>query len=159
MSTLEGTPRARDRARADGRLDDAEASAAAPFLGLGGAALTIGSFLSWASDSTANAAGAVNESITGSSFADGRMVMGIGVAMLVMAGYMASTRRRGHWYDADLLGAALGTIAVVVIIATWAAYPESRSPDLGLYVSLIGAFIGMAGSLAAATRRHRSDDR
>jgi len=40
--------------------------------------------------------------------------------VLLMAGYMASTRRRGHSYDADLLGAALGTIAVV-FIATWAA--------------------------------------
>lgn len=120
--------------------------------------LTIGSFLAWASDSTDGVVAGANESITGSSFSDGRFVMGIGVAMLVMAAYMASTRRRGHWFDADLLGAALGTIAAVVIIATWAAYPDSRSPDVGLYVSLAGAVIGMAGSLAAATRRHREDE-
>jgi hypothetical protein len=123
MSTLEGARGSRDRARTDGRRD-ARSSAAAPFLGLGGAALAIGSFLSWASDSTDNVAGSVNESITGSSFSDGRVVLGIGVAMLVMAAYMASTRRRGHWFDADLLGAALGTIAVVIIIATWVAYPD-----------------------------------
>ncbi len=157
MSTLEGTRGTRDRARTDGRAD-ARSSVAAPFLGVGGAALTLGSFLAWASDSTGGVAGAVNESIAGSSFPDGRVVMGIGVAMLVMAGYMASTRRRGHWFDADLLGAALGTIAVVMIIATWVAYPDSRSADVGLYVSLIGALIGMAGSLAAATQRHRDDN-
>lgn len=155
--SVEGGVERRDGVRTSAR-DDARSSAAAPFLGVGGAVLAIGSFLSWASDSASATGSAVNESITGSSFPDGRVVMGIGIAMLVMAVYMGSTRRRGHWYDTDLMGAVLGTVAAVIIVSTWVAYPDSRSADVGLYLSLVGALIGMAGSLAAAARPHRDDD-
>ena len=84
--------------------------------------------------------------------------MGIGFAMAIMGLYMGVSRRHGHWYDADLLGVALSGIASVVIVATWLALPDARSPDVGLYVALAGAVIGFLGSLAALMQSHRDDD-
>jgi len=65
--------------------DDARPSMAAPFLGLGGLALVIGSLLTWidAGDATTG-----TTEIGGSSLSDDRIVMGIGSALLVMALYM-----------------------------------------------------------------------
>jgi hypothetical protein len=140
-----------DRYRDDGRR-----STAAPFIGLGGLILLIGSFLPWASDS--GTARTINESISGSSFPDGRMAMGLGFAMLLIAVVMSTTRRAGSWFDADLLGFALGTIAVVTTVATLAALGSngvdnvSRSAEIGLYVAIAGALIGMVGALVGLVR-------
>lgn len=139
-------------------VDPGRRSMAAPALGLGGLVLLIGSFLSWASDSNSPVADAANSSIAGSSLADGRVVMGIGLALLFMALYMGTTMRRGHWFDSDLLGLALSTIAAVIIVATWVALPEGRGPEAGLYVALAGSLIAFVGTLAALIRSKRSDD-
>jgi hypothetical protein len=133
--------------------DEARASIAAPLLGLGGLGLVVGSMLTWIDAS--DAAGA---EVNGASLSDGRLVMGIGFALLIMAGYMASTRRYGHWYDADLLGAALAAIATTAIVGTWVAIPEGQSPDLGLFVSLGGAVVALVGALAALAKSRSDDD-
>ena len=140
-----------DRYRDDGRR-----STAAPFIGLGGLILIIGAFLPWASDSgTANT---INESISGSSFSDGRIAMGLGFAMLLISFVMYTTRRAGSWFDADLLGFALGTIAVVTTVATMAALGTSgadnvaRTAETGLYVAIAGSAIGMVGALVGLVR-------
>jgi hypothetical protein len=125
--------------------DTARSSVAAPFLGIGGVVLVIGSLLTWVDQGDA----AAGTEVAGTSLSDGRFVMGIGFAMIVMAVYMATTRRYGHWYDADLLGAALGAIATTVIVAIWIAIPDGMTADLGVYVSLVGAIIGLGGSIAA----------
>ena len=136
--------------------DDGRRSTAAPFIGLGGLILIIGTFLPWASDSgTANT---INESISGSSFSDGRMAMGLGFAMLLIAVVMYTTRRAGSWFDADLLGFALATTAVVVSIATLTALGSNeadnvtRTAELGLYVAIAGSLIGMVGALVGLVR-------
>jgi len=140
-----------DRYRDDGRR-----STAAPYIGLGGLILIIGSFLPWASDS--GTARTINESISGSSFPDGRMAMGLGFAMLLIAIVMSTTRRAGSWFDADLLGFALGTIAVVSTVATLAALGSndvdnvSRTAEIGLYVAIAGSLIGMVGALVGLVR-------
>jgi hypothetical protein len=129
--------------------DDARPSMAAPFLGLGGLALVIGSFMAWidAGDATTG-----TTEIGGSSLSDGRIVMGIGFALLLMALYMGITRRRGHWFDSDLLGASLAAIATTVIVATWLTIPDGQSPEAGLYVSLAGAIVGLVGTVIALAR-------
>jgi hypothetical protein len=149
----EDTGAVRDR-RLD--YDEARPSIAAPLLGIGGLGLVIGSLLTWIDAS--DAAGA---EVNGGALPDGRLAMGIGFALLVMAAYMATTRRHWHWYDADLLGATLATIATTVIVATWVAIPEGQSPDLGLYVSLAGAVVALGGALAALakSRTDADDDR
>lgn len=141
------------------RGDEGRRSTAAPILALSGLILAIGTMLPWASQSgqSGGAIGSFNESISGSSFSDGRIVMGLGVALLAIAVVMLTTRRRGAWFDADLLGLALATTALVVTIATWAglnpsAGAVSRSADIGLYVSLAGSLLGVIGSLAGLTR-------
>jgi len=150
-SRYENTRLSTDRNRDDGRR-----STAAPFIGLGGLILIIGTFLPWASDS--GTAGTINESISGSSFSDGRMVMGLGVAMLLIGFVMFTTRRVGSWFDADLLGFALATTAVVVSIATFAALGSngaenvSRTAEIGLYVAIAGSLIGMVGALVGLVR-------
>jgi hypothetical protein len=150
-----------DRYRDNGRR-----STAAPFIGLGGLILIIGSFLPWASDS--GTARTINESISGSSFPDGRMAMGLGFAMLLIAVVMSTTRRAGSWFDADLLGFALGTIAVVTTVATLAALGSngvdnvSRTAEIGLYVAIAGSLIGMVGALVGLVRSasdRATDDR
>jgi hypothetical protein len=141
---------------APGSLDrpEAKASIAAPLLGIGGVGLVIGSLLTWIDTSDTNGA-----EVNGGSLSDGRLVMGIGFALLIMAVYMATTRRYGHWFDADLLGATLGAIATTTIVATWVAIPEGQSPDLGLYVSLAGAVVALVGALSAlAKSRSDSED-
>lgn len=136
--------------------DDGRRSTAAPFIGLGGLILIIGTFLPWASDSgTANT---INESISGSSFSDGRIAMGLGFAMLLIAVVMYTTRRAGSWFDADLLGFALATTAVVVSIATLTALGSNeadnvtRTAELGLYVAIAGSLISMVGALVGLVR-------
>ena len=140
----------------DQHRDDGRRSTAAPFIGLGGLILIIGTFLPWASDSgTANT---INESISGSSFSDGRMAMGLGFAMLLIAIVMYTTRRAGSWFDADLLGFALATTAVVVSIATLTALGSNeadnvtRTAELGLYVAIAGSLISMVGALVGLVR-------
>lgn len=129
--------------------DVARRSVAAPFLGLGGLILAISAFLSWASgEGEGQAAGGGDDSLSGYLFSDGRLVAGIGAALVLMALYMGTTRRYGHWLDADLTGVALSTIALTVIAATWMAIPEEEaSPDIGLYVALAGALIAFGGSI------------
>jgi hypothetical protein len=140
----------------DRRTDDGRRSTAAPFIGLGGLILIIGTFLPWASESgTANK---INESISGSSFSDGRIAMGLGFAMLLIAVVMYTTRRAGSWFDADLLGFALGTIAVVTTVATMTALGSNgadnvaRTAEVGLYVAIAGSVIGMVGALVGLVR-------
>ena len=48
---------------------------------------------------------------------DGRIVMGIGLALLVMAALMWANKRVGSWFDADLLGVTLSTVAIGTIVA------------------------------------------
>jgi H+/gluconate symporter-like permease len=134
--------------RAEPPAEEARRSAAALPLGLGGLVTIIGTWLSWASQRG-------NENMHGSSFADGRLVMAIGFAMVIMALYMGTSRRFGRWYDSDLLGVVLSTIAIVMIVATWAAFPDGRDADTGLYVSLGGAVIAFVGSLVALMQSHR----
>ena len=76
---------------------------------------------------------------------------------------MMSNRRVGSWFDADLLGVALSTVALVTIVTLWAYLgSDERSPDIGLYVAAVGAAIAMVGSLAALVRsgsdRDTADD-
>jgi hypothetical protein len=138
--------------------DHARASIAAPFLGIGGLALIVGSVLSWASQPTVD--GTATDSFAGSSLPDGRMALGIGVALALMALYMGTTRRWGHWFDADLLALTLGAIATTVIVATWVNLGDGQSADVGLYVSLAGAVLTVIGSVAAlATSRLDKDVR
>jgi len=144
------------RVDTDRNRDDGRRSTAAPFIGLGGLILIIGTFLPWASDS--GTAAKINETISGSSLSDGRIAMGLGFAMLVIAFVMFTTRRAGSWFDADLLGLALATTALVTTIATLAALGSngadnvSRSAEAGLYVAIAGSAVGFVGALVGLMR-------
>jgi hypothetical protein len=137
--------------RVDRPTQEGRRSTAAPIIGLGGLVLVLGTLLSWASESGARQA--VNHSISGSSFSDGRTAMGLGFAMIMIAGVMVTTRRVGAWFDANLLGLALATTALVVTIATWVAIGNeagvtvSRTADIGLYISVVGAAVAFIGTL------------
>ncbi|MCA1727494.1 MAG: hypothetical protein LC722_07540, partial [Actinobacteria bacterium] len=139
----------------------ARRSAAAPFLGLGGLVLAVSTFLSWAKFDQEAQGGGGQDSASGLDLSDGRLLLGIGLALILLAAYTGMTRRLGHWFDADLLGLALSTIALAVAGATWAAIPDRVSPDIGLYVALAGGAIAFLGSLLAliAGRRNVVDDR
>ena len=125
----------------------AKASTAAPAILLGSAVLIVSGFLDWVAgrDATNDA--------NGFQIPDGRVVLGIGAALLVIGILMAKNRRVGSWFDADLLATALSTIALVTVGTLWAYLgSDERSPDVGLYVATAGAAIAMVGSLAAALR-------
>lgn len=125
----------------------ARASTAAPMILLGSAVIIVSGFLDWiAGRDAANDA-------NGFQIPDGRVVLGIGAALLVMGILMAKNRRVGSWFDADMLATALSTVALVTVGTLWAYLgSDERSPDVGLYVATAGAAIAMIGSLAAALR-------
>lgn len=131
--------------RRDGRA--ARASTAAPLIVIGSAVLVVSGFLDWIAGRDA-----VNDA-NGFQIPDGRVVLGIGAALLVMGILMAKNRRVGSWFDADLLATALSTLALGTVVTLWVYLgSDERSPDVGLYVATAGAAIAMFGSLSAALR-------
>ena len=125
-----------------------KSSTAAPALLIGSLVMIAGTFLDWIDGR--------EQSITdpnGFQIPDGRVVLGIGAALLVMGILMAKNRRVGTWFDADLLGVALSTFALVTVVSLWAYLAsDERSPDIGLYVAAAGSAVAMIGTLAALLR-------
>ena len=115
---------------------------------LGGLVLVVGTFLDWIDGR--------EQALTdpqGFQIPDGRIALGIGAALLLMGILMAATKRVGSWFDADLLGFALSTVALATNGALWVYLAtDERSPDIGIYVAAAGALIAMVGSLVALTR-------
>jgi hypothetical protein len=151
-----GRDRARERPMT--RIAARPSMAALPIL-IGSLVLIVGSFLDWTSPSSnqagagANAGQAGGPTLSGYNLPDGRIVMAIGFALLVMAALMWMNRRVGSWFDADLLGVALATIAIVTIVAFLLDVGSTaRSAEIGIYISLVGAVIAFGGALAALLR-------
>lgn len=120
-------------------------AAAAPALVFGSLVLIVGTLLDWV-----DSRDAVDSAANGYQIPDGRVALGIGAALLVIGILMGSNKRVGSWFDADLLGTALSTFALVTIGALWLYLgSDERSPDIGLYVAAAGAAIAMVGSLMA----------
>ena len=145
------------RGRTLNRVDhrDARASVAAPALLIGALVVIVGTFLDWASGTVIDATGTQTETVdlSGLNVPDGRIVMGIGLALLVMATLMWANKRVGSWFDADLLGVTLSTIAIGTIVAFLIDVGDTgRSVEIGTYVSLAGAVIAFIGGLAALLR-------
>ena len=145
------------RDRAATRVDhrDARASMAAPAILIGALVVIVGTFLDWASGTVMDATGTQTETVdlSGLNVPDGRIVMGIGLALLVMAALMWANKRVGSWFDADLLGVTLSTIAIGTIVAFLIDVGDTgRSVEIGTYVSLAGAVIAFIGGLAALLR-------
>jgi hypothetical protein len=144
--------------RVDRREDrGAHASTAAPIVLVGGLVLLVGAFLDWASGAEGAAqtaaSGGSNVDVSGYNLPDGRLAFGIGLALVIMAALMWTNKRVGSWFDSDLLGVALSTIAVGVIVTFLMDLGNGgRSADLGAYVSLVGAIIALAGAAAALLR-------
>jgi len=123
-------------------------STAAPALIVGSLILIVASFLDWIDGREL----AITDP-NGFQLPDGRIALAIGAAMLVMGIVMAANKRVGNWFDADLLGVALSTVALVTVVSLWVYLAsDERSPDVGLYVAAAGALIAMAGSLIALLR-------
>jgi hypothetical protein len=123
----------------------ARSSTAAPVLIVGSLALVVGSFFDWVG-ARDQAVGASN----GYQLPDGRIALGVGAALLLVGILMAANRRVGSWFDADLLGTALSTFALVTVVAFWAYLgSDDRSPEIGLWIAAGGALIAMAGSVVA----------
>lgn len=146
------------RDRTPTRMDhrDARASMAAPAILIGALVVIVGTFLDWASGTVIDATGTTQTEtvdLSGFNVPDGRIVMGIGLALLVMAALMWANKRVGSWFDADLLGVALSTVAIGTIVAFLIDVGDTgRSVEIGTYVSLAGAVIAFIGGLAALLR-------
>jgi hypothetical protein len=127
---------------------ESRSSTAAPALVVGSLVLIVATFLDWV-DGREQALTDPN----GFQMPDGRVALGIGVALLLMGILMGANKRVGSWFDADLLGVALSTVALVTVVSLWIYLgSDERSPDIGLYVAAAGAAIAMVGSLAALLR-------
>ena len=76
---------------------DARASMAAPAILIGALVVIVGTFLDWASGAVIDATGTQTETVdlSGLNVPDGRIVMGIGLALLVMATLMWANKRSG----------------------------------------------------------------
>ena len=145
--------RGRTLTRVDRRV--ARASMAAPAILIGALVVIVGTFLDWASGTVIDATGTQSETVdlSGLNVPDGRIVMGIGLALLVMAALMWANKRVGSWFDADLLGVTLSTIAIGTIVAFLVDVGDTgRSVEIGAYVSLAGLVIAFIGGLAALLR-------
>ena len=117
--------RGRTLTRVDHR--DARSSVAAPAILIGALVVLVGTFLDWASGAVIDATGNQTETVdlSGLNVPDGRIVMGIGLGLLVMAALMWANKRVGSWFDDDLLGVTLATIA----IGRW---PAARSAAIAV---------------------------
>ena len=136
-----------DRRVARDRRISRSSTAAVPLV-IGSLALIGGSLLDWIGGRD-QAVGASN----GYQIPDGRVALGIGAALLIMGILMAANKRVGTWFDADLLGTALSTFALVTVAALWAYLAsDNRSPEIGLFVAVAGAVVAMVGSLVALLR-------
>jgi cellobiose-specific phosphotransferase system component IIC len=145
------------RERTSTRVDDrvARASVAAPAVLIGSLIVIVGTFLDWGSRTVSDATGTQTETVDLSGFnvPDGRIVMGIGFALLVVAVLMWANKRVESWFDADLLGVALSTFAIGTIVAFLIDGGDTgRSVEIGTYVSLAGALIAFIGGIAALLR-------
>jgi hypothetical protein len=152
---MDRTSERRDRplTRVDHRA--ARASVAAPALLIGALVAIVGTFLDWASASVtvANGTQADRVDLSGFNVPDGRIVMGIGFALLVMAILMWANKRVGSWFDADLLGVTLSTIAIGTIVGFLIDLGDTgRTVEIGAYVALAGALIAFIGGMAALLR-------
>jgi hypothetical protein len=131
-------------------------SVAAPGVGLGGIILVVGTLLTWASRSRKSGG---TFSFHGFSLQDGRVVMGIGFALLVMGVIMWAVRRIDSWFDANLLAVALSTAAVAVTATRLAQILDAGtlSAEVGIYITIAGALIvwiaGLAGIFASRSDR------
>ena len=141
------------------RRDQREArrSVAAPAILIGSLILIVGVFLDWASttadQATATTTASTGADLSGFNLPDGRVAAGIGLALLVVGLLMMANKRVGPWFDADLLGVALSTVTVGVIVTFLLAVgDDGRSADIGTYVSLAGAAVAMIGAVAALLR-------
>jgi hypothetical protein len=124
---------------------ESRSSTAAVAVALGGLVLVVGTFFDWIDGRESSLMDP-----QGFQIPDGRIALGIGAALLLMGILMAANKRVGSWFDADLLGVALSTVALVTIVSLWAYLgSDERSPDVGIYVATAGAAIAMVGSLAA----------
>jgi hypothetical protein len=129
------------------RRTSRSSTAAIPLI-IGSVVLIVGTFLDW----VGSRGQAVGES-NGYQLPDGRVALGIGATLLLMGVIMAANKRVGSWFDADLLGTALSTVALVTVVAFWASLgSDNRSVEIGMYVTAAGALIAMAGSLIALLR-------
>jgi hypothetical protein len=136
-----------DRRVARDRRISRSSTAAVPLV-IGSLTLIVGSLLDWVGGRD-QAVGASN----GYQIPDGRVALGIGAALLIMGILMAANKRVGTWFDADLLGTALSTFALVTVVALWVYLgSEDRSPEIGLFVAVAGAVVAMVGSLVALLR-------
>lgn len=136
--------------------DRARRSMASPFFAIGGLALAVGAFFDWVSQPGTTPG--TTDSFMGSQLSDGRIAMGIGVALFLMAVYMGTTQRYGHWFDSDLLGLALAAIATTAIVATWIQLGDTQTAEEGLYVSLAGGVVALIGAIVALAQSRREDD-
>jgi hypothetical protein len=115
----------------------------------------VGTFLDWASGTVIDATGTQTETVdlSGLNVPDGRIVMGIGLALLVMAALMWANTKVGSWFDADLLGVTLSTIAIGTIVAFLIDVGDTgRSVEIGTYVSLKQAVLGIQKTKDTASR-------
>jgi hypothetical protein len=66
---------------------------------------------------------------------------------------MWANKRVGSWFDADLLGVTLSTIALGTIIGFLIDLGDTgRTVEIGAYVALAGALIAFIGGMAALLR-------
>ena len=127
---------------------ESRSSTAAVAVALGGLVLVVGTFFDWIASRESSLSDP-----QGFQIPDGRIALGIGAALLLMGILMAANKRVGSWFDADLLGVALSTVALVTVVSLWAYLgSDDRSPDVGIYIATAGAAIAMVGSLTALLR-------
>lgn len=116
---------------------------AAMLIGLGGLLLIVGPLLPFLTDDFGG-------SLSGLDTDDGKVFLGFGVGLLVLAGAVWVVRSStGRRVVSGL--AALGSLFMLyaAIVDITDDFPEGISVGIGLYVTLIGTIVASAGSLWA----------
>lgn len=116
--------------------------AAAGIMGVGGLLVAVGTFLPLAS--------AFGTSISYFETPDGKLVLGIGVALVIFAVGLGVSTSRGLSIAMGVLGLIAGALGVVSIVIDWQSLGDAGlSAGVGVYVTLLGSVVGVVGAVMA----------
>lgn len=117
--------------------------ASAGVMGLGGVIVAVGTFLPIAT--------AGSDSLSYFDTPDGKLVLGIGGAMVVFALVLAFSTSRGLSITMGVLGLLAALLAGASVVIDWQSLGDLTgvSAGIGIYVALLGALVGLVGSIMA----------
>jgi len=118
------------------------AKGAAAVMGVGGVVTAVGTFLELASG--------LFGSVAYFDTTDGKLVLGLGVAIAVFALVLAVSSSRGLNITMGVLGLLAALLVVVSVVIDWQSLGDAgASAGIAVYATLLGGILGLVGAIMA----------